>query len=140
MATQTSVSLKTPAIRSALNEAFSRLLSRPAISKIPTPVAAFLGLTSAMSRSESLISLLTTDIARLYLKPEPSFTMSDTAAHRGGRENPSSFILNFVPSSYYLSWLPARRHFSLCGAVLEAGRLPRRKSLRLISRNPRSQR
>ena len=44
-----------------------------------------------MSSSESLISLLTIDIASLYVKPEPSLTVSDTAAHRGGRGRPSIF-------------------------------------------------
>ena len=46
---------------------------------------AFLILSCLMSSSESLTSLLTIDIAFLYVKPEPSLTVSDTAAHRGGR-------------------------------------------------------
>ena len=43
-----------------------------------------------MSSSESLISLFTIDIASLYMKPEPSLTVSDTAAHRGGRGRPGT--------------------------------------------------
>ena len=45
-----------------------------------------------MSSSESLVSLITIDIASLYEKTEPSLTVSSTAAHRGGRGRPSTFF------------------------------------------------
>ena len=45
-----------------------------------------------MSSSESLVSLITIDIASLYEKTEPSLTVSNTAAHRGGRGRPSTFF------------------------------------------------
>ena len=55
------------------------------------PVTAFLSLGSLKSSSESLNSLLTIDIASPYVKPEPSLTVSNTAAHRGGRGRPITF-------------------------------------------------
>jgi hypothetical protein len=78
-------SRRAPAIFSASRDALL-LASWPAISNMKAPVTALLGLTSAMTRSGSLISLLTTDIAFLYVKPEPSLTVSATAAYRGGGE------------------------------------------------------
>jgi hypothetical protein len=75
-------SRRASAIFSASRDALL-LASWPAISNMKAPVTALLGLTSAMTRSESLISLLTTDIAFLYVKPEPSLTVSATAAYRG---------------------------------------------------------
>ena len=44
-----------------------------------------------MSSSESITSLLTINIVSLYVKPEPSLTVNDNAAHRGGRERPGTF-------------------------------------------------
>ena len=71
-------------IRSARRDALL-LASWPEISNNIAPVIAFLSLSSLMSSSESLISLLTIDIASLYVKPEPSLTVSHTAAHLGLR-------------------------------------------------------
>ena len=45
-----------------------------------------------MSSLESLTFLLTTNIASLYVKPEPSLTVSDTTAHHGDRGRPGTFF------------------------------------------------
>ena len=78
------------AIRSASRDALLPAFW-PEISNSNAPVIAFLKLSSLMSSSESLASFLTTDIATLYVKPEPSLTVSDTAARRGGRGRPGTF-------------------------------------------------
>jgi hypothetical protein len=84
-ATLAGKSRRAPAIFTASRDTLL-LASWPAISNVRAPVTSLLGLTSTMPRSESLISLLTTDIAFLYVKPEPFLTVSATAAHRGGGE------------------------------------------------------
>ena len=86
-------SFSVTAIHSASRDALFPSPSWAGISNSNVPVIAFLNLSSVMSvsSSESLTSLLTTDIASLYVKPEPSRTVSDTAAHRGGWGKPGTF-------------------------------------------------